>query len=206
MSQDVKKISQEENEPSVRQGAVFLPMWIIGLLALLIYWGFNFVGENGGDYEPLVYQPYSSTNELASMMPVDETVAQMKLGAQVYGNVCAACHQPNGGGNPAQAPPLAGSEWVLAPGPNRIIRIPLVCLQGPIKAAGKEFNGAMLAVAANGALSDEQVAAVLTYIRNSFGNKASRVTVEQVKKVHDELKSRAESYTPDELMKLPDTL
>ena len=202
---DVKDISRDETEPGVRQGTVFLPMWIVGLLGLLIYWSFNYIDERGG-YDQLVYEPYRSTNQLASFLPKDESAAQIKLGAQVYGNVCVACHQPNGGGNPVQAPPLAGSEWVLAEGPNRIIRIPLLGLQGPIKAAGKEFNGAMPAFAAGGALNDEQVAAVLTYIRNSWGNKAPRVTVEQVQKVRKELQTRTDQYTVEELQKLPEAL
>src|SRR3954453_20711765 len=96
---DVKNSLREEAEPGVRQGTVFLPMWIIGLLGLLIFLSFNYIDARGG-YDPLVYEPYISTNQLGSFIPADETVIQMKLGAQVYANVCAGCHQPNGVGNP----------------------------------------------------------------------------------------------------------
>ena len=204
---DVKEHLQEETEPTVRHGSVYLPMWLIGLLGLLIYWGCNYVDARGGGYNELVYEPYLSTNQLVSFLPTDETAAVLKQGAIVYGNVCAACHQPNGGGNPAQAPPLAGSEWVLAPGVNRLLRVPMAGLSGPIKAAGKEFNGSMPALAAQGLMTDEQVAAVVSFVRNSWGNKAPLVTVEEVKKIRaDILKSHPDPYTVEELQNLPEQI
>lgn len=201
---DVKDNLREEAEPTVRHGSVYLPMWLTGLLGLLIYWGFNFIDAHGGGYNELVYEPYHSTNQLASFLPTDETIIQMKAGAVVYGNVCAACHQPTGAGNPAQAPPLAGSEWVLSPGPNRLLRIPMAGVSGAIKAAGKEFNGSMPAMAAQGLMSDEQLAALLTYIRKSWGNNAPAVTVEQVQKVRADIKNHPDPYLVDELLKLPE--
>jgi len=202
---DVPNNLRNDVEPSVRQGAVFLPMWIVGLIAVLIYWGFSYVDLRGGDYHELVYEPFHSTNELGGFIPKDEFGVQMKVGAKAY-ELCVGCHQADGGGNPVQAPPLAGSEWVLAEGPNRIIRVPLVGLTGPIKAAGKEMNASMLAIAAGGALNDEQLAAVLTYVRNSWGNKAPRVTVEQVQKVRADLKDRTDPYTAEELLKLSEAV
>ena len=190
MKNDVKDNWRDDAEPTVRQGAVYLPMWIIGLLGLFIWWGFNYVDAHGGDYQQLVYEPYHSTNELYGFIPKDETQAAMKLGAIKYKALCEGCHQPHGGGNAGQAPPLAGSEWVLAPGPNRIIRIPQLGLTGPIPVKGQVWNLTMFPVAAGGALNDEELAAVLTYIRRSWGNKASAVTPEQVAKVRAELKAK----------------
>lgn len=94
------------------------------------------------------------------------------VGAQVYMTVCQACHQPTGLGNPAQGiPPLAGSEWVAGAeaSPARLSRIVLYGLSGKITVAGKEFNGQM--PAQGSALKDYQIAAALTFVRNSFGNK-----------------------------------
>jgi mono/diheme cytochrome c family protein len=98
--------------------------------------------------------------------------------------ICAACHGQNGEGGPI-APPLAGSNWVAGPVSN-LIRIQLRGLQGPITVSGKEYNfpGGMAAQAYQ---TDEQIAAVLTYVRNSFGNKASAVTPEQVKALRSEV-------------------
>ena len=188
----------------MRQGAVFLPMWIVGLLGVLVYVAFNYVNAHGGNYNQLVYEPFRSTNELSSILPKDPMAQQMIRGSIVYGNVCSGCHQSHGGGNAGQAPALAGSEWVIAPGPNRVIRIPMSGLMGPIKVNGVEWNLNMPAFAGPGMMSDEDLAAVVTYIRNSWGNKATPVTVEEVQKVRaDVLKNHADQqYTADELLKL----
>ena len=113
--------------------------------------------------------------------PLDPAV--MEIGKAAY-MMCAACHGQNGEGGPI-APPLAGSEWVSGPISN-LIRIQLRGLQGPITVAGKEYDmpGGM------GKLdwqTDEQIAGVLTYIRNSFGNKAFGVKPEQVAALRSEV-------------------
>jgi len=89
--------------------------------------------------------------------------------------VCAACHGQNGEGGLA-GPPLAESEWVTGPVSN-LIRIQLRGLMGPITVKGQEYNQVMAPMAYQ---DDEQIAAVLTYIRNSFGNQAPPVLPEQV--------------------------
>lgn len=198
-------ILRDDTEPTMRQGLVFLPMWITGLFSVLVYLGFNYVAVHGGNYDELVYEPYSSTNQLQSFLPKDETARLRKIGERVYGNVCVGCHQPHGGGNPTQAPSLVGSEWVLANGPNRLARIPTVGLAGPIKVNGAEWNlgTAMPPVAAPGIMTDEELAAVLTYVRNNWGNKAPPVTAEQVKKIRaDVMANHPEPYTAEELNKL----
>ena len=117
----------------------------------------------------------------ASNEPVDP--AAMEIGKASY-MLCAACHGQNGEGG-VIAPPIAGSEWVTGPVSN-LIRIQLRGLQGPITVSGKEYNmpGGMGQLAHQ---SDEQIAGVLTYIRNSFGNKASGVKPEQVTALRSEV-------------------
>lgn len=97
--------------------------------------------------------------------------------------LCAACHGQAGEGGPI-APPLAGSEWVTGPISN-LIKMQLRGLQGPITVAGKEYNmlGGMAPMSYQ---TDEQIAQVLTFVRNSFGNKASAVTPEMVKALRGE--------------------
>jgi quinoprotein glucose dehydrogenase len=109
--------------------------------------------------------------------------AVMALGKQQFA-MCSACHGPNAEGGPI-APPLAQSNWVNGPVEN-LIRIQLRGLQGPITVSGKEYKlpGPMPAQAFQ---TDEQIAAVLTYVRNSFGNAASPVKPEQVKALRGEV-------------------
>lgn len=113
--------------------------------------------------------------------PIDPAV--MEIG-KVQFMVCAACHGQEGQGGPI-APPLAGSEWVTGPVSN-LIRIQLRGLEGPITVAGKEYNfpAGMAAMAYQ---TDEQIAAVLTYVRNSFGNQAPAVKPAQVAALRDEV-------------------
>jgi mono/diheme cytochrome c family protein len=113
--------------------------------------------------------------------PIDPAV--MEIGKAQF-MVCGACHGQNGEGGPA-GPPLAGSEWVTGPVSNLVI-IQLRGLKGPITVAGKEYNfpAGMTPMAYQ---TDEQIAGVLTYIRNSFGNKASAVKPEQVAALRGEV-------------------
>ncbi len=113
--------------------------------------------------------------------PIDPAV--MEVGKAQF-LVCGACHGQNGEGGPI-APPLAGSDWVKGPVSN-LIRIQLRGLQGPITVSGKEYNmpGGMAALSYQ---TDAQIAGVLTYVRNSFGNKASAVTPEQVAALRSEV-------------------
>jgi hypothetical protein len=82
-----------------------------------------------------------------------------------------------------------------------MIRIPLVGLAGPVKVKDQEWNLAMPNMGA--ALSDDDLAAVLTYIRQSWGNKASIITPEQVKAVKKEVGNRTQPWSASELQAIP---
>jgi mono/diheme cytochrome c family protein len=113
--------------------------------------------------------------------PIDPAVLAI---GKVQFMICAACHGQNGEGS-AVGPPLAGSEWVNGPVSN-LIRIQLRGLQGPIKVKGTEYNfvAPMTPMAYQ---TDEQIAGVLTYVRNNFGNKAPAVKPEQVAALRSEV-------------------
>lgn len=131
---------------------------------------------------PTQVVPGSDTaKKLAEDVPIDP--AQMEIGKAQF-LICGACHGQNGEGT-AAAPPLAGSEWVKGPVSNLIL-IQLRGLAGPIEVAGKvyEFPAGMMAMNYQ---TDDQIAGVLTYVRNSFGNKASAVKPEEVKALRGEV-------------------
>jgi mono/diheme cytochrome c family protein len=113
--------------------------------------------------------------------PIDPAV--LAVGKAQY-MVCGACHGQNGEGGPI-APPIAGSEWVTGPAEN-LIRIQLRGLIGPISVAGKVYDmpGGMINQSYQ---TDDQIAAVLTYIRNSFGNKAPAVAAAEVAALRGEV-------------------
>jgi mono/diheme cytochrome c family protein len=172
-----------------------VPVWLLVLLLLLVFWGMVYFDQHSGWADPHVYLPYRSLPEVALYQP--SAGGGNALGKQFYDNVCALCHNPDGTGKPGQAPPFVGSEIVLG-SPARLIRIPLAGLTGPVQVKGQEYN--LTSMPAMGAsLTDEQLAAVLSYIRQSWGNKASEITPEQVKAVRAEVGSRSQAWTIQEL-------
>jgi len=186
-----------EAEPQAGRTAV--PIWLIVLLFMLLYGGMVYFDQHSGWFSPEVYAPYRSTAELVMYQP-PAGGPDLNRGKAVYENVCGLCHGNDGMGKPGQAPPFARSEWALG-NPNRMIRIPLAGLAGPIQVNGQEWNLAMPAMGA--ALPDDDLAAVLTYIRQSWGNKASAVTPEQVKAVRAEVGNRTQPWTATELNAIP---
>ena len=107
---------------------------------------------------------------------------QLERGKRVFNQACAMCHQPEGQGIEGVFPPLAGSE-IAAGDSQRVIAIGLRGLNGPITVKGKNYNGVM---PPQNMLSDEQLADVITFIRNSWGNKASAVAATDVTTVRNE--------------------
>jgi len=98
---------------------------------------------------------------------------------------------------------LNGSEWVQL-APNRLLRIPLGGLTGPITAKGQQMTFPIPMVAIGQSLSEEDLAAALTYVRQVWGNKASQITVEQVKAVKTQLRNHPQPFTPEEVMQAPE--
>ncbi len=92
-------------------------------------------------------------------------------GAELYQQFCAACHQTEGRGVPGEFPPLAGSDWV-AGDKGRLIRVVLHGMQGPIVIDGQQYDEVM---PGHGFLGNNDVAALLTYVRNRFGDGADPV-------------------------------
>src|SRR3990170_5898608 len=101
----------------------------------------------------------------------------IKRGQAVYSQTCLACHQANGGGVPNLYPPLIKTKWVLGD-KNELAKIVLNGLTGEITVNDEVYNNAM---PPQSFLTDEQIADVLTYVRNSFGDKASAVKASEVK-------------------------
>lgn len=103
---------------------------------------------------------------------------KMKRGKSIYASSCLACHQATGGGIPNAFPPLAESDYLNAD-VHRSISAVKYGLSGPIKVNGTEYNSVM----PRQNISDEDIADVMTYIYNNWGNNKTDVTVEMVKKV-----------------------
>jgi mono/diheme cytochrome c family protein len=189
-----------EAEPTATRSAA--PMWIIVVTLTLLFFGGLYLDGHSGWFNPKVYSPYNSAEKLDAFQPQTGAAAAAAQGKKVYDAVCGICHNPDGAGKPGQAPPLAGSEWVTTKGINRLAHIPLQGLAGTIKVEGKEWNLNMAAMGV--ALSDSDLAAVLTYIRTSWGNKAGEVSADDVKKIRDAIGGHAQPATGEQLNALPE--
>jgi mono/diheme cytochrome c family protein len=118
--------------------------------------------------------------------PATGLKAAIARGKTVYENTCLACHQPDGSGVPNMNPPLVKTKWVLGD-KKALAKIVLKGLQGgEIDIEGDKFHNPMPPL--ESVLKDQEIADVLTYVRNSFGNKASLVTVAEVKALRAKLK------------------
>jgi len=120
---------------------------------------------------------------------------QMKRGAAVYARTCIACHQPTGMGLPPVFPPIANAPIVVG-NPELPIKFILQGLMGPITVNGTTYNSMMPPVAG---VSDAEIADVLTYVRQSFGNKGNPVSADQVKAVRASTAGRTAMWTTAEL-------
>ncbi len=113
---------------------------------------------------------------------------------------CMTCHQPDGKGlSASQFPPLEGVEWVTG-NEERLIKLTLKGMIGPIDVKGKTYPGQVPMTPFGGILDDTEIAAVLTYVRNAFGNKAPAISPETVKKVREDIKGKEDFYRAGELL------
>jgi glucose/arabinose dehydrogenase/mono/diheme cytochrome c family protein len=142
--------------------------------------------------------PQTNTVNVAQLsgLTADEK-KRFAAGKEIYMMACAACHQPHGLGQEGLAPPLSGSEWV-AGSPDRLVRVVLHGLRGPIKVKGQTYQ---LEMPTMGILEDEQISQVLTYIRHEWGHTFSPVDAAAVKKIRDQHGTREEAWTETELLR-----
>lgn len=135
--------------------------------------------------------------------PVAATPALPVDGAKVFATTCAACHQVSGDGLEDKYPPLNGSEWVTG-NEAKLIRIVMHGMTGPVDVAGQMFDGAMPAWGT--VLKDADLAAVTSYVRSAWGNKAPPITAAAVTAIRSATKTRKTPWTAAEIAKLPATV
>jgi mono/diheme cytochrome c family protein len=186
--------SSETNRP--------LSPWLIGGFMLALLWGGLYLGMNSGGFRSDVYESNAvnwAGGGAQAAAPVDPKV----VGKRLFSQNCVVCHQATGQGIAGQFPPLVGSEWVLSDakhGENHLVMLMLHGHQGPMTVMGSGYNNAMPQWKQ---LTDDQIAAILTYIRSDWGNNAPAVTPEYVAKVRKECDGQSDPYTQQQLMAMP---
>ncbi len=178
-------ILREKEEP--KDGHEPIPLWLMTFFLIVAFWSGGYLCFYSGGFRGDVF---SETQVVWGVLPPSASakVDPIAQGRKLFIGNCAACHQVTGLGQPGVYPPLAGSEWVLG-APNRLVTIVLNGLQGPVHVKGLVFNGAMPTWAP--VLKDAQLAAILTYVRQEWGNKAGPIAVEGVAALRAQQVSRA---------------
>jgi mono/diheme cytochrome c family protein/glucose/arabinose dehydrogenase len=128
-----------------------------------------------------------------------EEQSRYDMGKALYGGICAGCHQPNGAGLDGIAPPLVDSEWVTG-SPERLSRIVIHGVRGYITVKKRRYQ---LDMPPLGALGDEPLAAILTYIRREWEHGADPISPEFLKAVREKEAGRTDSWTEKELLRIP---
>jgi mono/diheme cytochrome c family protein len=211
-------VMREQAEP--RDGFEPVPFWVAVVCGGLLAWGGWYVGTYSADFRADVFDRADVKNVGPPAKPPPDpnpkTVEELKrIGEQKYQTICAACHGPEGKGQPAQnIPPLDGSEWVAGDQASaaRLSRIVLYGLNGPIPVSGRTYSGAVMPQQGN-VLKDYEIAGVLTFVRNSWSNKADpsnanpAITADEVKAARAKEGGRKTNGTQpvshEELLKIP---
>ena len=179
--QDVHaQLMREKEEP--QEGFSPVPIFLMFIFAALCFWGGVYLVEHSGGYR---WDAYSPDFNPSADAPKPIEISLFDRGAKVYRNQCAQCHQADGNGVLGVYPPLVASNWVTGH-PQVVSRILINGLNGPIVVKGSNYNGNMPAFGSSGlALSDKDIAGVITYIRQEWGNSASDVTVATIAQYSD---------------------
>jgi mono/diheme cytochrome c family protein len=190
-------------QPDEKARYRLLPLNLLFVFSGLIFFGGTYLGRYAGHFDPMVYNEHMKRSGGAAPAVAANPI---EVGKKLFNNAaCNTCHQPTGMGVPGAFPPLVESEWVNG-SEERLIRIVLHGLSGPIKVKGVDYNSVMPAfgrVAGSGYnWTDDKVAAVLTYIRQEWGNKAGPISTEKVAEVRTK-EGDHKPWTAAELEKLP---
>lgn len=196
-------VAREHDEPKTAD--IPVPIWLLAICAVCLVVSGYYLGGFSGGFSADGYNERAGMPEIGGKSAAADAGTAAKLtmfdqGKKVYGQACAQCHQANGMGLPGQYPPLANSHWVTE-SPKRLAKILLKGLQGPFEVNGTVYNGAM--PAQEKVLTDKKIAAVMTYIRNEWGNSAGEIAPEYVARIRAEYASRTEPWMQADIEQVP---
>jgi mono/diheme cytochrome c family protein len=178
---------RENPEPSETNRPI--PWWVTVMVGLLAAFGVVYIATSRLLDTPSAWGDGRTRVELAGA-----PAGAKADGAALYASMCVACHQAGGSGLAGVFPPLAGSEWVNGRD-STLAAIVLRGIDGPLTVKGTTYNGQMPAFA--GKLKDEQIAAVLSHLRSSWGNASPALAAETVAKVRAEQASNSAPFAGD---------
>jgi mono/diheme cytochrome c family protein len=200
MSREDLTPQESRENPDPEEAGNPIPRWVLGLALLLaLVCAYYILRANASTATG--YGDQRTVSDLRQQPKPAGGGASAADGAAIFSARCAACHQATGAGLPSVFPPLAGSNWVNGRD-TTVIQIVLHGIQGSLTVNGGKYNGAMPTFGAQ--LSDAEIAAVLSYVRSQWGNKAGAVSAQQVTAQRTATAQRNEPWDGDaDLSKLP---
>ena len=188
---DHEVLPQESREhPDPHESLHPVPPYLHWMVGLLLACCVTYIGASQVD-TPSSWGDGRTRAELAGNKPAAGGHVD---GAATFASTCAACHQATGSGLPGVFPPLAGSEWVNGR-ETTVAAIVLNGITGSLTVKGSTYDGTMPTFKAQ--LSDDQIAAVLTYVRGQWGNSSAAIRPDVVAKVREETKGRGGPFGGD---------
>lgn len=192
------QLMREKEEPSESFSPI--PVFLVFVIMILGFWGGIYLVLYSGEFRADAFDPKFKAAATATVLP---EISLFDRGAKVYRNQCAQCHQSEGDGVSGVYPPLVDSDWVTGH-PEVIARILINGLNGPIEVKGNSYNGNMPAFGPGGLdLKPKEIAGVITYVRQEWGNDASEMTEAMIE---DYLKDYSGRSTPWQAVELREDL
>ncbi len=179
---------QKREHADPDEGSRPLPWFLTMFLGAMAMWGAFYIYVTPSGEE----SSFGDQRTVAALRPPVKAAGAAAAvdGKQVYGSKCAACHQASGLGVPGVFPPVAGAEWVV--GDEKVLtQIVLHGVNGEMQVKGVTYKGTMPAW---NTMSDEELAAVMSYMRGEWGNQASAISPDTVKAQREAGKARTEPY------------
>lgn len=189
-----QKLIKDKELP--KEGFSFLPIALIFLFAGVCFWGGIHIVTQGGEFRWDGYHPDYVAEDKTLSIPQKSL---FEIGEKVFLAQCAQCHQNDGLGVAGVYPPLVDSNWVL--GHQEVLaRILINGMNGKVIVLGKTYNGNMPAFGPSGLnLKPKQIAGVLTYIRQEWGNAGTEISEDTMKNYMAMYNARTTPWSSEEL-------
>lgn len=173
------------------------PIWLYIVCGIALFLaGSSFTGFQTFGRDMLDQGPGGPVHDNSAAL-VEAPLTPAQIGAKIYGQNCASCHQGNGGGSPGTYPPLDGSEYVQG-SKLRLTAILLKGLQGPLTVKGGSYGAAVMP-AQESVLTPDKLANLMTYLRSAWTNKQGPVTEDEVNAAKTKFSSHKQPFTEQEL-------
>jgi mono/diheme cytochrome c family protein len=191
MNDDFKNDARQRENPDPTEKNRPVPKGLLSIVAAMVAFGVSYIVINQGNDAPEL----GDNRTLATLEGKPAGAGGAADGAQVYAANCVACHQASGAGLPGVFPPLAASEWVVAA--DKVpVNILLHGITGKLTVKDVAYSGQMPAFKEK--LNDDEIAAVLSYVRSNFGNSAGKIAADIVKAEREAGKDRKDPWNGDE--------